>query len=144
MIQETLQQPYDRSRWTSLIHEVFPNVSIYEKPQSSEEKPEWIQEFLQLGNVRLHDGKNLAIFEVRVSDNIQLTRNRVALRDLISRKIDLGSNHGVLCVFNSSTPEYRFTFVAKDVGFDDEGQIKVSWEEGLRLLGDTPLPEELK
>lgn len=124
MIQETLQQPYDRSRWTSLIHEVFPNVSIYEKPQSSEEKPEWIQEFLQLGNVRLHDGKNLAIFEVRVSDNIQLTRNRVALRDLISRKIDLGSNHGVLCVFNSSTPEYRFTFVAKDVGFDDEGQIK--------------------
>ena len=27
---------------------------------------------------------------------------------------------------------------------DDEGQIKVSWEEGLRLLGDTPLPEELK
>lgn len=126
MIQETLQQPYDRSRWTSLIHEVFPNVSIYEKPQSSEEKPEWIQEFLQLGNVRLQDGKNLAIFEVRVSDNIQLTRNRVALRDLISRKIDLGSNHGVLCVFNSSTPEYRFTFVAKDVGFDDEGQIQTT------------------
>lgn len=123
MIPEILQQPYDRSRWTTLIHEVFPNVTLYEKPESPTEKPEWIRDFYQLGNVRLHDGKNLAIFEIRVDDKVQLSRNRVTLRELISKKIDLGTTHGVLCVFNSSSPEYRFTFVAKEVGFDDEGAI---------------------
>lgn len=123
MISDTLQQPYDRSRWTTLIHEVFPNVTIYEKPESSSEKPEWIRDFFQLGNVRLQDGKNLAIFEIRVDDKVQLSRNRVTLRELISKKIDLGTTHGVLCVFNSSSPEYRFTFVAKEVGFDEEGAI---------------------
>jgi len=121
MISEILQQPYDRTSWTKLIHEVFPNVTIYRTPERSSEKPGWIREFFQLGNVRLQDGKNLAIFEIQVDDRIELSRNRVALRELIAKKIDLGTTHGVLCVFNSSSEQYRFTFVAREAGFDDEG-----------------------
>jgi len=124
MIQETLQQPYARSRWTALLAEVLPNVSIYQTPQKTEEgAPEFVRDFLQLGHVRLEDGKNLAIFEVKVSGKIDLSRNRVALRDFVARQINLGTTHGVLCVFNSSEPTYRFTFVCKETTLDESGQI---------------------
>jgi hypothetical protein len=124
MIQETLQKPYDRSRWTSLLAEVFPNVSIYEKPQRSDEtSPDFVRDFIQLGHVRLEDGKNLAIFEVKVAGKIDISRNRVALRDFVARQMNLGTTHGVLCVFNSSEPTYRFTFVCKETTLDDAGQI---------------------
>jgi len=127
MIQETLQQPYDRTRWTALLAEVFPNVSIYKTPQKSEAgAPEFVRDFLQLGNVRLEDGKNLAIFEVKVSGKIDISRNRVALRDFVARQINLGTTHGVLCVFNSSESTYRFTFVCKETTLDETGQITTS------------------
>lgn len=123
-IQDTFQQPYDRAKWTSLLVDIFPNVSIYRDPQQLEDKgADFVREFLQLGNVRLEDGKNLAIFEVCVDDKIELSRNRVGLRDLIASKIDLGTTHGVLCVFNSSEPTFRFTFVCKETTFDEVGQI---------------------
>ena len=123
-IQETLQQPYDRVKWTSLLADIFPNVSIYQNPQKLENNySDFISDFLQLGNVRLADGKNLAIFEVSVDEKIALSRNRVGLRDLIASKIDLGRTHGVLCVFNSSEVTFRFTFVCKETIIDETGQI---------------------
>jgi hypothetical protein len=123
-IQDTFKQPYDRAKWTSLLVDIFPNVSIYQDPQQLEDKgADFVRDFLQLGNVRLEDGKNLAIFEVCVDDKIELSRNRVGLRDLIASKIDLGTTHGVLCVFNSSEPTFRFTFVCKETTFDEAGQI---------------------
>lgn len=87
---------------------------------------DFVKDAYQLGNVRLDDGKNLAIFEVCVDDKVQLTRNRVALRDLIAKRIDLGTTHGVLCVFNSSDPEYRFTFVCRETSIDDDGNIETT------------------
>jgi len=126
-IQDTFQQPYDRTSWTSLLADIFPNVSIYQNPQRLENNDAaFVRNFFQLGNVRLADGKNLAIFEVCVDDKIELIRNRVGLRGLIASKIDLGTTHGVLCVFNSSEPTYRFTFVCKETTFDEGGQIATS------------------
>jgi hypothetical protein len=127
MIQDILQQPYDRSKWTGLLTELFSHVSILREPQKLEDaRMDFVRDAYQLGNVRLEDGKNLAIFEVCVADKIDLTRNRVALRNLIANRIDLGTTHGVLCVFNSSDPEYRFTFICKETTMDDSGRIETT------------------
>jgi len=123
-IQDTFQQQYDRTNWTTLLADIFPNVSIYQNPQMLENKDAgFVREFLQLGNVRLKDGKNLAIFEVSVREKKELSRNRVGLRDLIASKIDLGNTHGVLCVFNSSEATFRFTFVCKETIIEESGKI---------------------
>ncbi len=126
-IQETLQRPYDRSTWAILLSEVFPNVAIFQAPQRADRiKPDFVKELLQIGNVRLEDGKNLAVFEASVSDKVDLARNRVALRELITGFIDQGTTHGVLCIFNSADPQYRFTFVSKETVVDEDGQIVTS------------------
>jgi hypothetical protein len=126
-IKDLLQLPYDRQSWGQLLHEVFPNVSIFQVAQRiTDGVPDYVKDYSQLGSVRLADGKHLAVFEVRVDDKVNLIRNRVALRQLVARHIDEGTTHGVLCIFNSSSPEYRFTFVAKESGFNDEGRISTS------------------
>jgi hypothetical protein len=126
-IQETLQRPYDRSTWAELLVEVFPNVAIFQSPQHARHiKPEFVNELLQIGSVRLEDGKNLAVFEASVSEKVDLARNRVALRELIAGFIDQGATHGVLCIFNSADPQYRFTFVSKQTEIDEAGQIVTS------------------
>lgn len=126
-IQETLQLPYDRSAWAVLLSEVFPNVAIFQAPQRADRiKPDFVKELLQIGNIRLEDGKNLAVFEASVADRVDLARNRVALRELITGFIDQGTTHGVLCIFNSADPQYRFTFVSKETVVDESGQIVTS------------------
>ena len=124
MIQETLQQPYDRRRWSELLASVFPQAALFQQPKKIEDAlPPFVREGCQLGLVRLADGQNLAIFEIRVADHVNLQRNRVALRDFINRYATEGVSQGVLCVFNSSDPAYRFTFACKQTGFDDDGNI---------------------
>ena len=48
-----------------------------------------------------------------MEDKVNLLKNRVTLRNLVARHIDEGSTYRVLCIFNSTSKEYRFTFVAK-------------------------------
>ena len=123
-IQKILQEPYDRYRWGKLLHDVFPSVSLFEVPQRvTDGKPAYVEDYAQIGSVRLADGKNLTVFEIRVADKVNLLRDRVGLRDLVARHIDQGTTHGVLCIFSSSSPEYRFTFVCKEVSFDEQGAI---------------------
>ncbi|WP_372947822.1 Eco57I restriction-modification methylase domain-containing protein [Mariniphaga sp.] len=72
-----------------------------------------------MGTVRLKDGKNLAMFEVHVKPNVNIARNRVALRKLVAGYIDQERNHGVLAIYEKGTEEYRFTFTAKDTDYDE-------------------------
>ena len=123
-IQQILQQSYDRQKWGELLHRVFPNVAIWQTPkQVTDGVPDFVQEYAQLGSVRLVDGKNLSVFEIQINENIDLLRNRIRLRNLVARHIDQGTAHGVLCIFSSASQEYRFTFVSKESGFDEEGRI---------------------
>jgi hypothetical protein len=71
----------------------------------------------------LSDRKQLAVLQVRVSDRIDLLRNRVGLRNLVARFIDQAEYHGVLAVFLSPQNDFRFTFAARMAEFDDEGNL---------------------
>ena len=67
--------------------------------------------------------KQLAVLEVKVGDRIDLLRNRVGLRNLVTRFIDQAEYHGVLAVFRSQRNDFRFTFAARMAEFDDEGNL---------------------
>tara|TARA_R110002050_G_scaffold281085_2_gene428330 strand:- start:6461 stop:9958 length:3498 start_codon:yes stop_codon:yes gene_type:complete len=122
-LQKLLNQPYEQENWKEIVQFVFPNVSILAKPIEHpvpEKDKEKIKRFLEIGNVRLHDGKNLALFEVLLTENVNLKQNRVRLNDLIANKIDHDQAHGVLSVFEQGDEDYRFTFAASSNEFDEE------------------------
>ena len=115
------RNPYDRQDWQNLLREVFTGVTFFANPFPIPVPKEEIKEFYHTGNIRLFDGKNLAIFELHVSDKINLKRNRVALHNIISKHIDQETHHGVLALFDSNSDDYRFTFTAKDSKITEKG-----------------------
>lgn len=122
-LKQLLQQPYDRAAWQAILRETFPNVSILAQPHAVLCENQDVASFLELGSVRLHDDKKLAIFEVALTPKKKIQRNRVELRNLVARYIDQENNHGVLVIFTGQNEDYRFTFTAKESEFNDDGEF---------------------
>ena len=122
-LQAFFTQPYDRTAWLKTIHSVFPHTELFSQPQSVPVGDSRAKSVFQLGNTRLAGDRGLALIEVTVNETIDLARNRVGLRNLVARFIDQDKYHGVLAVFRSPQPEYRFTFATRETAFDDVGQI---------------------
>lgn len=123
-LQSVLKQPYQRDRWLEMLRGVLPGTDVFASPQTvSAAKPN-VESILQLGRVRLHGGRQLALLESTVAEGTDLTRNRVGLRNQVARLIDLAEYHGILAVFHSTDSEdYRFTFAARESVFDGEGNF---------------------
>lgn len=119
-LQELLSQSYKQENWKKIVTFVFPNVSILSTPKEFPICNDKIKSFRQLGNVRLNDGKNLALFELLLSDTVNIQKNRVELNNEISKYIDQEQIHGVLSVFEQGTEDYRFTFSARSTEFDEQ------------------------
>jgi hypothetical protein len=122
-LQAFFVQPYDQAAWLKTIHGIFPHTEVFSQPQPVSVGDSRAQSVLQLGNTRLADDRGLAILEVAVNETTDLVRNRVGLRNLVTRFIDQDKHHGVLAVFRSPQPTYRFTFVGREMAMDEAGQI---------------------
>lgn len=126
-MQQKLNQPYDTQNWKEIVQYVFPNVQLLGSPRIITVNNEKVESFSQLGNVRLNDGKNLALFELTLKPHVNILRNRVELNNLVSQFIDQEQTHGVLSVFEQGQDDYRFTFSARATEFDEEaGDFRVS------------------
>ncbi|MGD9685465.1 MAG: DUF6577 family protein [Desulfobacter sp.] len=122
-LKQKLQQRYDRNAWQTVLREVFPRVDMYREPNAIHCDHSEVESFLELGNVRLHDDKKLAIFEIALTPKKMIQRNRVELRNLVARYIDQETSHGVLVIFTGQNEDYRFTFTAKESEFNDDGEF---------------------
>ena len=71
-LQRLLSQPYKKENWKEIVQFVFPNVSILASPTEFPVTNDKIRKFSQIGSVRLNDGKNLALFELLLTDSVTL------------------------------------------------------------------------
>ena len=126
-LQKKLSKPYATENWQEVIQFVFPNVQILNPPMVIPIDNDKVEKFRQLGNVQLHDGKSLALFELKLKANINIIRNRVELNNIVSQYIDQDQTHGVLSIFEQGGDDYRFTFSARGSDFDEEeGDFKTT------------------
>ncbi|MEN9656510.1 MAG: hypothetical protein RL311_1497, partial [Bacteroidota bacterium] len=122
-LQKKLSQSYSTENWQEIVKFVFPNVSLREKPVVLNVEARFhdiVESFKQLGDVKLNDGKTLALLELKVKENVNIIRNRVRLNEVVSSVIDTEIANGVLSIFEKGTDDYRFTFSAKSNEFDEE------------------------
>ena len=126
-LQNKLNKPYSSENWKEVVQFVFPNVSLLNPPSIIPIDNDKVETFKQIGNVRLQDGKNLALFELKLKSNVNIIRNRVELNNLVSQYIDQNQNHGVLSIFEQGNDDYRFTFSARASEYDEEeGDFKTN------------------
>lgn len=125
-LKAALRQPYQRAQGMQLLAQVLPVVEWFAHAQTIADVPEGVEAIAQLGKVPLAGGRALAVLEVRTGAGIDLPRNRVALRKLVTKYIDQASYHGVLAVFHAADaakPDYRLTLAARESVLDAEGQL---------------------
>ena len=102
---------------------VLPQTEIFSAPQPLASADDRAESVSQLGRVQLRGDRQLGILEPRVGEDTDLARNRVGLRNLVTRFIDQAEYHGMLSVFLTPRPDYRFTFAARESAFDPEGNL---------------------
>lgn len=122
-LQLDLQRPYRRKTWQTLLPQIFPGVELFtqaaETPLTTEAQRALATGLRQIGRAVLRDENGseriIAIFEADVVPSVDVVRNRVALRQLVSRCIDEVSAHAVLAFFvQPRASAYRLTYAAKE------------------------------
>jgi hypothetical protein len=131
-LKQKLTERYSPENWKEILQYIFPNVALFQIPKDIPVTNDKVESFRQLGNVRLNDGKSLAIFDVQLNQETDIKRNRVELRNLTAKYIDQTTTHGVLAVFTSDLDDYRFTFTAKDTEFDENMELVTTQTEAKR------------
>lgn len=124
-LKHILSAKFDFDVWKELLNTLFPKVELFNK--EVEVDASLIKQGGHVGNVRLDDGRSLAIFKFEVADSVQIARNRRGLRDIAAKYVDQSLIHGALVFYYSlSQEDYRLTYVAKQTVFDENGQLKTN------------------
>ena len=123
-LQGFFTQPYQREAWLHTLHAVLPRTELFAMPHPLAVPETRVNSVLQLGRVRLGDDRHLGIVEATVDGNLDLARNRVGLRNVVTRFIDQAEYHGMLATFRGAdSTAYRFTFTARESALDETGQL---------------------
>lgn len=124
-LKHILSAKFDFDVWKELLNTLFPKVELFNKEVQVDAS--LIKQGGHVGNVRLDDGRSLAIFKFEVADSVQIARNRRGLRDIAAKYVDQSLIHGALVFYYSLNQEdYRLTYIAKQTVFDESGQFKTN------------------
>lgn len=82
---EVIESKYDRQAWQLLLHDIFHgNDTFYNSPASVAVSSHLAKQALLLGKLSLSDGQTLGVYEVELSDNVDIERNRRGIRDMLT------------------------------------------------------------
>ena len=121
-LKNILSATFDFNIWKDLLEKIFPKVEIFTSVARIADSH--VKDGGHVGNIRLDDGRSLAIFRFEVADNVQISRNRKSLRDIAAKYVDQGLIHGALVFYYSQNQDdYRLTFIAKQTYFNESGEL---------------------
>lgn len=127
-LQRLLQHPYNRESWKEILLSMFPTANMDAVPEEIEKdtkkRIEAVHKILKFGSIRL--GQDELIFlEVQLKEQaVDITRNRVGLRDLIKAEINPGLIDGALIVYYGANKEdWRLTFYSEKYELSDDGEL---------------------
>jgi adenine-specific DNA-methyltransferase len=110
-IRYLLESPYDRNIWTNFIQTQFTNNKMYGKEQVLTLSDNSLSNYcLSLGYYEINEYTKIGIFEVELIEKVNITRNRVALRNLtkdITKQVA-----GAMVVFVQGE-KWRFSYISK-------------------------------
>lgn len=121
-LKNILSAKFDFNVWKELFDKFFPKVEIFTTVAKISDIH--VKDGGHIGNIRLDDGRSLAIFRFEVADNVIISRNRKSLRDIAAKYVDQGLIHGALVFYYSQNQDdYRLTFIAKQTYFNESGEL---------------------
>lgn len=82
---QVIESKYNRESWQQLLHDIFlSKVTFYNRPAAVHVSSRLAKEAFNLGRISLSDGESIAVYEVELSDNVNIERNRRGIRDMLT------------------------------------------------------------
>ena len=122
---EIIESHYNRQNWQSLLHDIFGNkAEFWSHPYEISTNSSLSKQALWLGSITLSDGETISIYEVELSDSVDIERNRRGIRDmLLSEWRNNGAGAFMFC-YRKNESVLRFSYVSETWAFNKQGEYE--------------------
>lgn len=142
VIQRILKAEYNSFRWKEFLSELFASSNFYSNPiQLLGINDAVASHALHIGNITLKDNgisRIIAIYEVKLAENIVLERNRVGLRNLLKPHWK-DQDAAFIVYYHPEHSSWRFSYVSELKKFNENGEYVSNNTESKRytyVLGE--------
>ena len=123
---EILEEKYNRTAWISMLRDIFhQNVVFFATPAPVAVNSDVANHAYYLGKITLTDNQQIAIYEVQLTQHIQIERNKATLRNLLVNEWrNSGFAGAFMLCYRSDESVLRFSYVSENYRFDENQQYK--------------------
>ena len=138
---EIIESRYNRQNWQELLHDIFGNkIKFWNTPSIVPTNSQFARQALWLGTITLSDEQTIAVYEVELSDNVNIERNRRGIRDMLLTDWRNNGNAGAfMFCYRKNESVLRFSYVSESWKFADDGSLQKESTDTKRftyLLGE--------
>lgn len=138
---QIIESKYNREAWQQLLHDIFlSKVTFYNRPSKVQVNSRIAKEAYYLGRISLSDGESIAIYEVELTDKVDIERNRRGIRDMLTSDWrNMGYAGAFMFCFRKDESILRFSYVSETWGFNKQGEyekISTDTKRYTYLLGE--------
>ena len=138
---EVIESKYNREAWQQLLHDIFRGkVSFWNRPSEVHVSSRLAKQALNLGKISLSDGESIAVYEVELTDNVNIERNRRGIRDMLTTDWrNMGYAGAFMFCYRKNESVLRFSYVSETWGFNKQGdyeKISTDTKRYTYLLGE--------
>ncbi len=136
-----IESKYNRENWQKLLHDIFNGKEkFWATPSVVPTSSQFAKQALWLGTITLSDEQTIAIYEVELSDSVDIERNRRGIRDMLLTSWRNNGNAGAfMFCYRKNESVLRFSYVSESWNFADDGTYKKESTDTKRftyLLGE--------
>ena len=123
---EIIEAKYNRESWQALLHDIFHNrVKFWATPTDIRVSSRLARKALSLGKISLADGETIAVYEVELSDKVNVERNRRGIRDMLTADWrSMGFAGAFIFSYGKGESVLRFSYVSETWGFNKDGEYE--------------------
>lgn len=138
---EVIESKYNRRNWQLLLHDIFGNkIKFWNTPSTIPTSSQFAKQALWLGTITLSDNQTISIYEVELSDSVDIERNRRGIRDMLLTDWRNNGNAGAfMFCYRKNESVLRFSYVSEAWTFADDGSYQKESTDAKRftyLLGE--------
>lgn len=138
---EVIESRYNREAWQQLLHDIFRGkVSFWNRPSEVHVSSRLAKQALNLGKISLSDGESIAVYEVELTDNVNIERNHRGIRDMLTTDWrNMGYAGAFMFCYRKNESVLRFSYVSETWGFNKQGdyeKISTDTKRYTYLLGE--------
>ena len=136
-----IESRYNRENWQQLLHDIFGRkVEFWRTPSVVSTNSQFARQALWLGTITLSDDQTISIYEVELSDSVDIERNRRGIRDMLLTQWRNNGNAGAfMFCYRKNESVLRFSYVSEAWTFADDGTYQKESTDTKRftyLLGE--------